>query len=341
MNTSPTPLPTVHDALARPLRDLRISVTDRCNFRCPYCMPRALFGPDHAFLPRAALLSFEEIFRLAQVFVHLGVNKLRLTGGEPLLRRDLERLVAQLATLTGVELAMTTNGVLLGRKAQALRAAGLTRLTVSLDALDDATFLRMNDAHTPVAEVLAGIEAAQRAGFTGLKINAVIQRGVNEHAVLDLARHFRGTGMTVRFIEYMDVGSSNGWRPADVFSAQDMLALLRQQWVLQPVTGNPHAVAQEYRYADGAGTVGLIAAVTQPFCQHCTRLRLSTDGQLFTCLFAGTGFDVKTLLRADLTDQALAEHLGLLWQQRQDQYSQLRFHAARAQPPKEMSYLGG
>lgn len=341
MNTFTPISEPVRDAFARPLRDLRISVTDRCNFRCTYCMPRDLFGSDHAFLPRAALLSFEEIFRLAGVLVGLGVNKLRLTGGEPLLRRDLEQLVAQLATLEGVDLTMTTNGVLLPRKAIALRQAGLKRLTVSLDALDDATFMRMNDASTPVRDVLAGIEAAQQAGFSPIKINAVIRRGVNEHAVLDLARYFRGTGLTVRFIEYMDVGNTNGWQLAEVFSAQDILAVLRQHWVLEPVTGSPHEVAQVYRYADGAGEVGVIASVTQPFCRHCTRLRLSTDGQLFTCLFAGEGFDVKTLLRSATTQEALESALRRVWQQRTDQYSQLRFHAARSHRPQEMSYLGG
>ncbi len=341
MNTSITTPEPVRDVFARPLQDLRISVTDRCNFRCTYCMPRALFGADHAFLSRSALLSFEEIFKLAGALVPLGVNKLRLTGGEPLLRRDLERLVAQLARFQGVELAMTTNGVLLPRKAVALRQAGLDRLTVSLDALDDATFMRMNDANTSVRDVLAGIEAAQQAGFEHLKINAVIRRGVNEHAVLDLARYFRSTGLTVRFIEYMDVGATNGWQPTDVFSAQDILALLRQQWALEPVTSNPHAVAQVYRYGDGAGEVGVIASVTQPFCRHCSRLRLSTDGKLFTCLFASEGFDVKTLLRSGMTEDELTNRLRLLWQQRTDQYSQLRFQAPRLHRPQEMSYLGG
>ncbi|HET8776690.1 MAG TPA: GTP 3',8-cyclase MoaA, partial [Candidatus Limnocylindria bacterium] len=295
----PAPL-TVLDTLGRPMRDLRVSVTDRCNFRCGYCMPREAFGPDHAFLPRAEVLTFEEIERVVRAAVALGVRKVRLTGGEPLVRRNLEALVAMLATVDGVEdLTLTTNASLLAGKARSLAEAGLHRVTVSLDALDDETFMRMNDARVPVSRVLDGIAAAEAAGLGPVKLNAVIRRGINEHAVLDLADHFRGTGTTVRFIEYMDVGHSNGWRLDDVVPADEIVAAIDARWALEAVDRDYRGeVARRYRYRDGAGEIGVISSVSQPFCGDCTRARLSADGRIFTCLFATAGHDVRTLLRS-------------------------------------------
>ncbi|MDE1981189.1 MAG: GTP 3',8-cyclase MoaA [Betaproteobacteria bacterium] len=337
-----TTSPLLKDTLGRPLRDLRISVTDRCNFRCTYCMPREIFGPDHAFLPRPELLSFEEVSRLARLFHGLGVNKIRLTGGEPLLRKQIESLIEQLAGIPGLDLTLTTNGALLARKAQALKDAGLRRVTVSLDALDDPTFMRMNDADYTVAQVLEGIEAAQRAGFAPIKVNAVIQRNVNEHAVVELARHFRGTGVILRFIEFMDVGATNGWRMDNVVGAAEILGLLQQQWPMEPVDPNyPGEVAERYRYRDGSGEIGLIASVTQPFCQGCTRLRLSTDGRLYTCLFATEGVDIKTPLRAGADDESLVQTISDLWQRRSDRYSEIRSQASQSRHKIEMSYIGG
>ncbi|MDE2625032.1 MAG: GTP 3',8-cyclase MoaA [Betaproteobacteria bacterium] len=337
-----TTSPLLRDTLGRPLRDLRISVTDRCNFRCTYCMPREIFGPDHAFLPRPELLSFEEVSRLARLFHGLGVNKIRLTGGEPLLRKQIESLIGQLAGIPGLDLTLTTNGALLARKAQALKDAGLRRVTVSLDALDDPTFMRMNDADYTVAQVLEGIEAAQRAGFAPIKVNAVIQRKVNEHAVVELARHFRGTGVILRFIEFMDVGATNGWRMDNVVGAAEILGLLQQQWPMEPVDPNyPGEVAERYRYRDGSGEIGLIASVTQPFCQGCTRLRLSTDGRLYTCLFATEGVDIKTPLRAGADDESLVQTISDLWQRRSDRYSEIRSQASQSRHKIEMSYIGG
>ncbi|MBU6504792.1 MAG: GTP 3',8-cyclase MoaA [Betaproteobacteria bacterium] len=337
-----TTSPLLRDTLGRPLRDLRISVTDRCNFRCTYCMPREIFGPDHAFLPRPELLSFEEVSRLARLFHGLGVNKIRLTGGEPLLRKQIESLIEQLAGIPGLDLTLTTNGALLARKAQALKDAGLRRVTVSLDALDDPTFMRMNDADYTVAQVLEGIEAAQRAGFAPIKVNAVIQRNVNEHAVVELARHFRGTGVILRFIEFMDVGATNGWRMDNVVGAAEILGLLQQHWPMEPVDPNyPGEVAERYRYRDGSGEIGLIASVTQPFCQGCTRLRLSTDGRLYTCLFATEGVDIKTPLRAGADDESLVQTISDLWQRRSDRYSEIRSQASQSRHKIEMSYIGG
>ncbi len=330
------------DILGRPLQDLRISVTDRCNFRCTYCMPREIFGPDHAFLPRPEVLTFEEITRVARLICGLGVHKIRLTGGEPLLRKQIERLVSQLAAIPGVEMTLTTNGALLARKARALRDAGLQRITVSLDALDDPTFKRMNDADYSVAQVLEGIDAALQAGLAPVKVNAVIQRHVNEHAVLELARHFRGTGVILRFIEFMDVGATNGWRMEDVVSAREMLQQLQSHWALDPVDPNYEGeVATRYRFRDGAGEIGLISSVTQPFCRSCSRLRLSTDGHLYTCLFAGTGQDIKTPLRAGMDDDALVQIVARHWQQRNDRYSETRSEATQALRRVEMSYIGG
>jgi len=331
------------DTLGRPLHDLRISVTDRCNFRCVYCMPKEVFGRDHAFLPRAEILDFEEIERVARIMVGLGVRKVRLTGGEPLVRRNLERLVAMLSPLPGVDdLTLTTNGSLLAGKAHELADAGLHRVTVSLDALDDATFMRMNDVGFPVARVLDGIAAADAAGLGPIKVNAVIRRGLNEHAVVDLADHFRWSGHTVRFIEYMDVGHSNGWRMDDVVPAAEMVAMLDARWPLEPVESAYRGeVALRYRYRDGAGEVGVIASVTQPFCGDCTRLRLSADGQLFTCLFATRGHDLRGLLRSGATDADVADSLAALWRLRDDRYSELRTAETAELPKVEMSYIGG
>ena len=334
---------TPHDALGRPLRDLRISVTDRCNFRCTYCMPREVFGADYTYLPHAEILSFEEITRLARVLVGLGVRKIRLTGGEPLLRRDIDRLVAQLAALGVEDLSLTTNGSLLAKRAQALKAAGLQRVTVSLDALDEATFRRMNDADYPVVRVLEGIEAAAAAGLGPIKVNAVVQKGVNEHAILDLARHFRGSGHIVRFIEYMDVGSSNGWQPDQVVSSREVLARIDAEFPLDSLQPHyPGEVAQRWRYRDGAGEVGVISSVTQAFCRSCTRLRLSTDGHLYTCLFAQQGTDLRPWLRGqNQDDAALSERLHALWTTRTDRYSELRRAEAQNQHKIEMHYIGG
>jgi cyclic pyranopterin phosphate synthase len=337
-----TTLPRLQDALGRPLQDLRISVTDRCNFRCTYCMPREIFGPDHAFLPRPALLTFEEITRVARLFSTLGVHKIRLTGGEPLLRKQVESLVAQLAQIPGTDLTLTTNGAILAKKAQALRDAGLRRITVSLDALDDPTFKRMNDADFTVKQVLEGIEAAQRAGLQPIKVNAVIQRGVNEHAIVNLARHFRGTGIILRFIEFMDVGATNGWRLDDVVSAAEIQQRIAAHWPVEPLEPTaPGEVAERYRYSDGAGEIGIIASVTRPFCRDCSRIRLSTDGSLFTCLFASQGFDLKTPLRGGADDAALLQSITALWQHRADRYSEIRSEATQGQRKIEMSYIGG
>ncbi|HEX7066861.1 MAG TPA: GTP 3',8-cyclase MoaA [Candidatus Limnocylindria bacterium] len=338
----PSPL-TVLDTLGRPMRDLRVSVTDRCNFRCGYCMPREAFGPDHAFLPRAEILAFEEIERVVRAAVALGVRKVRLTGGEPLVRRNLEALVAMLATVEGVEdLTLTTNASLLAGMAQALADAGLQRVTVSLDALDDETFMRMNDARVPVQRVLDGIAAAEAVGLGPVKLNAVIRRGMNEHAVLDLAGHFRGTGTTVRFIEYMDVGHSNGWRLDDVVPAAEIVAAIDARWPLEAVDRDYRGeVARRYRYRDGAGEIGVISSVSQPFCGDCTRARLSADGRVFTCLFATAGHDVRTLLRSGADDAALADALRAIWTGRSDRYSELRSLETVELPKVEMSFIGG
>lgn len=340
------------DALGRPLHDLRISVTDRCNFRCSYCMPREVFGKDHEFLPHSALLSFEEIAGLAALFVALGVRKIRLTGGEPLLRRNLERLIEQLARLRcpdgqPVELTLTTNGSLLARKAEALRAAGLNRLTVSLDSLDDALFRRLNDADYPVARVLDGIEAARAAGFRNIKVNMVVRRGLNDAEILPMVEHFRGSGHILRFIEYMDVGATNGWRMDEVLPSGEVLARIQAVHPLEPLEANyPGEVASRWRFVDGAGEIGLISSVTQPFCGDCSRLRLSTEGQLYTCLFAHQGYDLKALLRGGRSTAEIITALSALWQGRQDRYSELRSQqtpdSADIAPRRiEMSYIGG
>ena len=330
------------DTLGRPLRDLRISVTDRCNFRCVYCMPKEVFGRDYEFLPRSDLLSFEEIARLGAVFAGLGVRKIRLTGGEPLLRRELERLVEMLADLPEVELTLTTNGSLLAARARRLREAGLHRLTVSLDSLDDSVFRSMNDVDFPVTRVLDGIRAAAEAGLAPIKVNMVVKRGVNEDSILPMARHFRGSGHIVRFIEYMDVGHSNGWRMDDVVPAAEIVRRLRAEFDLEPMEANYRGeVAERYRYRDGAGEFGIVASVTQPFCRDCTRARLSADGKLFTCLFATQGHDLRALLRGGADDAALREQLERIWTGRTDRYSEIRTEGTVDLPKVEMSYIGG
>jgi cyclic pyranopterin phosphate synthase len=332
----------IADRFGRPVRDLRISVTDRCNFRCVYCMPKEVYGRDHAFLPRAALLSFEEIERVARVFAALGVRKLRITGGEPLVRRDLEQLIAKLAAIGDLDLTLTTNGALLAAKAQALADAGLTRITVSLDSLDDDTFRRMNDVDFPVARVLEGIEAAAAAGLVPVKVNVVVKRGLNDEGIVELADFFRGTGHVLRFIEYMDVGHTNGWRLDDVVPAAEVVRRIGDAFPLEPVESAYRGeVARRYRYLDGAGEIGVIASVTQPFCGDCTRARLSADGKLYTCLFAVRGHDLRGLLRAGATDDELADRLAGIWTARDDRYSELRSAETTELERVEMSYIGG
>jgi cyclic pyranopterin phosphate synthase len=330
----------VLDTFGRPLRDLRISVTDRCNFRCVYCMPKEVFGRDHRFLDRRELLTFEEIARVARVFVDAGVRKLRITGGEPLVRRDLERLIALLAELD-VDLTLTTNGSLLPQKAQALADAGLSRITVSLDSLDDEQFRALNDVDFPVAKVLEGIDAAAAAGLP-VKVNAVVKRGANEDQVVPMAALFRERGHTLRFIEYMDVGHSNGWRLDDVVPATEIVAALDRAFGVEPVEASYRGeVARRYRYRDGAGEVGVIASVTQPFCGDCTRARLSAEGRLFTCLFAFRGHDLRALVRSGAGDEELAEAIRGVWGARKDRYSERRSEATTGLPRVEMSYIGG
>ena len=330
------------DTLGRPVRDLRISVTDRCNFRCVYCMPKEVFGRDYRFLERGALLTFEEIERAARIFAELGVNKIRLTGGEPLLRRQLERLVEMLAGIPGLDLTLTTNGSLLPQKASALADAGLRRVTVSLDSLDDEVFRAMNDVDFPVERVLAGIEAAAAAGLAPVKVNMVVKRGLNEDSVLPMARYFRGSGHILRFIEYMDVGHTNGWRLDDVVPAGEIVETIDAELPLEPVAPNyAGEVARRYRYRDGGGEIGVIASVTKPFCGACTRARLSAEGRLFTCLFATKGFDVRALLRGGASDADLATALAAVWRSRDDRYSEIRSAETLDLPKVEMSYIGG
>jgi len=332
----------VSDQLGRSIADLRVSVTDRCNFRCRYCMPREHFDHEHHYLPRAEILSFEEIARVVSALVPLGLRKVRLTGGEPLLRSELPKLVELLKRAGELELALTTNGSLLAKHAHALRAAGLDRLTVSLDSLSPEVFARMTDSDFPVTEVLAGIEAARAAGFGPIKINAVVRRGVNDHTIVELARHFKGSGNIVRFIEYMDVGLTNGWRMDHVLSGREIVARIHAELPLEAVGANyTGEVAKRYRYLDGSGELGVITSVTQPFCGDCGRLRLSADGQIFGCLFARTGTDLRTRLRATQDDQSLTEQLREFWRVRDDRYSELRSLGTRGLPRREMSYLGG
>ena len=330
------------DTFKRPLRDLRVSVTDRCNFRCVYCMPKEVFGKDFQFLPRGEILSFEEIERLVRVFVGLGVQKVRLTGGEPLVRRNIERLVEMLAKVSDLDLTLTTNGSLLAGKAQALRDAGLKRVTVSLDSLDDEVFKSMNDVDFPVARVLEGMDAADAAGLAPIKVNMVVKRGLNEQSILPMAHHFRGTGRILRFIEYMDVGSSNGWRLNDVVSAREIVATIDRELPLEPVEKNyPGEVAERWRYRDGSGEIGVIASVTQAFCADCTRARLSADGSLYTCLFATQGHDLRGLVRSDATDAQIADSIAAIWTARDDRYSELRSAETAGLKKIEMSFIGG
>ena len=340
--------PHILDTRQRPLRDLRISVTDRCNLRCTYCMPREIFDESHIYLPRSELLTFEEIERTAQVFIRLGVQKIRLTGGEPLLRRGIEQLIEKLARLQTaeckpVEIALTTNGVILGKKAQALKDAGLSRITVSLDSLSEATFRRMSDTDVAVKTVLDGIAVAQTVGLAPVKVNMVVNRGVNDHEILPMAEHFRHSGIVLRFIEYMDVGCTNGWRMDDVVPAREILNRIDMRYPLEAIDPNYSGeVAERWRYADGGGEVGVIASVTQAFCDDCTRARLSADGKLYTCLFGSSGADVRAALRQSVGDHVLTNLITNHWMQRNDRYSQLRHAASHLEQDKvEMSYIGG
>jgi len=345
------PTGLVTDRLARPLRDLRISVTDRCNFRCSYCMPKEIFDKSYQFLPHASLLSFEEITRVARLFVAHGVHKIRLTGGEPLLRKNLEVLVEMLSALRSTEgapldLTLTTNGSVLAKKAQALRDAGLQRVTVSLDALDDGIFRRMNDADFPVADVLRGIEAAERVGLGPIKVNMVVKRGTNDDQIVPMARHFRGTPIVLRFIEYMDVGQTNGWRMDEVMPSAEVLRRIGERFPLEPLEAHSAGeTAERWRYRDGAGEIGVISSVTQAFCHDCNRARLSTEGKLFLCLFATHGHDLRALLRGGFDDRQIAAAIAHIWRERDDRYSELRGavppDTGSGEPRVEMHYIGG
>ncbi|RTZ40692.1 GTP 3',8-cyclase MoaA [Candidimonas sp. SYP-B2681] len=337
----------VRDARGRPLHDLRISVTDRCNFRCTYCMPREVFGSNYEFMPHSALLSFEEIARIAGVAVGLGVQKIRLTGGEPLLRRDLEILVGMLSRLRTVddrpvEITLTTNGTLLAKKARALKEAGLSRVTVSLDALDDQMFERMSDSHVSVKTVLNGIEEAARVGLAPVKVNMVVRKGLNDQQILPMARHFRHSGHILRFIEFMDVGKTNGWNLQEVVSGAEILERISAEFPLEAISASYRGeVANRWRYRDNAGEIGLITSVSQPFCGDCTRARLSPEGKLFLCLFASQGHDLRTLVRSGASDAAIAAHFTGIWSQRDDHYSEIRGRETANREKIEMSYIGG
>ena len=338
---------TLADTRGRSLRDLRISVTDRCNFRCTYCMPKDVFDKDYQFLPKNDLLSFEEIARMTRLFVGHGVEKIRLTGGEPLLRKHLDVLVGMLALIkthdgSPLDIALTTNATLLAKQAHALKAAGLNRVTVSLDSLDEATFRAMNDVDYPVTDVLKGVDAAYDAGFASIKINMVVKKGVNDQDVVAMARYFKGSGHIVRFIEFMDVGSSNGWRMNDVVSSTDIVRMISSEMPLIQVQSNyTGEVAQRWAYADGSGEIGVISSVTQAFCATCTRARISTDGKLYTCLFAQSGHDLRALMRAGYSDKDITCAIGLVWGQRDDHYSEMRTEATAGIQKVEMSYIGG
>lgn len=336
-------LPLV-DSLKRPMRDLRISVTDRCNFRCTYCMPKEVFGRDYAFLPHSEVLTFEEITRLTAIFVRHGIEKVRITGGEPLVRREVEKLISMIANVPGVkDLTLTTNGALLTpAKAKALRAAGLRRITISLDSLDNAVFMAMNDVGVPVSTVLRAIDNAAAAALSPIKIDMVVKRGVNEESIEAMAEHFRWSGHILRFIEYMDVGTTNGWRMEDVVPAREIIERLNARWPLEPAEPNYFGeVAERWRYKDGAGEIGIIASVTMPFCHSCTRARLSADGQLYTCLFGTRGYDLKTLLRSGASDTDLSDFIASIWRVRDDRYSEVRSEATLNLPKVEMSRIGG
>jgi GTP 3',8-cyclase len=330
------------DTLQRPLRDLRISVTDRCNFRCVYCMPREMFGPDHQFLHRDQILTFEEITRLARIFVSHGVEKIRLTGGEPLVRKDFPQLLSMLSAIPNLDLTLTTNGSLLAKHAQALKDAGLKRVTVSLDSLDNEIFKAMNDVDFPVEKVIEGMDAAAAVGLTPIKVNMVVKRGLNESSILPMARFFREKGYILRFIEYMDVGHSNGWRMDDVVSAKEIVKLIGAEMPLEPVDPNYRGeVAERWRYKDGSGEIGVIASVTQAFCSTCNRARLSAEGSLYTCLFAVKGHDFRDLLRGGATDVEISEKIAQVWGRRGDRYSELRSENTISLPKVEMSHIGG
>jgi cyclic pyranopterin phosphate synthase len=340
--TNPVTQLALSDRLNRPLRDLRISVTDRCNFRCVYCMPKEVFGKDYQFLERKALLTFEEITRLARIFHANGVEKIRLTGGEPLIRRNIEQLIAMLAAIPELDLTLTTNGSSLVKKAQPLKAAGLKRITISLDSLDDAVFMRMNDVDFPVAKVIEGIDAAAAAGLLPIKINMVVKRGENEDSILPMARFFKERGHILRFIEYMDVGHTNGWRMDDVVTAREIVSLISKEMPLEPADANyTGEVAERWRYKDGSGEIGVIASVTQAFCRDCTRARISTEGKLYTCLFATSGHDLRALLRGGASDEELHAAIGAVWSKRADRYSEIRSEKTVKLEKIEMSYIGG
>jgi GTP 3',8-cyclase len=333
---------TITDTLNRPLRDLRISVTDRCNFRCIYCMPKEIFGSDHPFLPHDQVLTFEEITRLSRVFVAHGVKKIRITGGEPLVRKDLPLLIAMLSEIPGVDLTMTTNGSLLANKAQALKDAGLKRVSVSLDSLEDDIFKVMNDVDFPVEKVLEGMETAQRVGLEPIKVNMVVKRGLNESSILPMARFFREKGYILRFIEYMDVGNTNGWRMDDVIPAAEIVKMINTEMPLEPIDPNYHGeVAERWRYKDGSGEIGVIASVTQAFCRDCNRARISAEGKLYTCLFAVKGHDLRDLLRSGATDEEISQMIARVWGRRADRYSEIRSDHTISLPKVEMSHIGG
>jgi GTP 3',8-cyclase len=330
------------DTLNRPLRDLRISVTDRCNFRCVYCMPKEIFGPDYQFLRRDQILTFEEIERLTRIFVSHGVRKIRLTGGEPLVRRDLHLLVSMLSAIPDLDLTLTTNGALLAKQARALKHAGLKRVTVSLDSLDNDIFKAMNDVDFAVEEVLEGMDAAAEAGLTPIKVNMVVKRGLNESSILPMARYFREKGYILRFIEYMDVGHSNGWRMDDVVPAAEIIKLIHAEMPLETLDPNYRGeVAERWRYKDGSGEIGVVASVTQAFCSTCNRARLSAEGKLYTCLFAIKGHDFRDLLRGGATDEELSQEIARVWGKRADRYSELRSENTMSLPKVEMSHIGG
>jgi cyclic pyranopterin phosphate synthase len=333
---------TLIDTLNRPLRDLRISVTDRCNFRCVYCMPKEIFGPDYQYLQRDQVLTFEEITRLARIFVSHGVRKIRLTGGEPLVRKELHLLVKMLAEIPDLDLTLTTNGALLARQARALKDAGLRRVTVSLDSLDNEIFKAMNDVDFPVEKVLEGMDAAAAVGLEPIKVNMVVKRGMNESSILPMARFFREKGYILRFIEYMDVGHTNGWRMNDVVSATEIVKIINAEMPLEPVNPNyTGEVAERWRYKDGSGEVGMVASVTQAFCRDCNRARLSAEGKLYTCLFAIKGHDFKSLLRSGATDDEISQAIAHIWSKRTDRYSELRSENTIDLPKVEMSHIGG
>ncbi|MBE7518907.1 MAG: GTP 3',8-cyclase MoaA [Thermoflexaceae bacterium] len=331
------------DGMGRPLRDLRISVTDRCNFRCTYCMPKEVFGPDYAFLPRERVLTYEEVIRLARIFASLGVEKIRLTGGEPLVRRDLDRLIAGLAEIPCLgDITLTTNGSLLRAQAQKLKDAGLRRITVSLDTLDDAIFQSMNDVGVSVRTVLDGVAAATEAGLRPVKLNAVVQRGVNDHTIVDLARHFKGTGHIVRYIEFMDVGNTNGWNLESVVTAREIVTRINAELPIEPVKPNYRGeVARRWRYLDGTGEIGVIASITQPFCGDCSRMRISAEGEVFTCLFGSKGYDLRSLLRGGASDEEIGRAIERIWRPRTDRYSEIRTESTKGLPKVEMSRIGG